>query len=68
MTTGTTSGATSLARLLQGTPYVSYAYASPHKSAYRRLDPPVPLVEAWAAEDPRALILSGNIRRLLKLA
>ncbi len=31
--------------------YQDYAYAYPHKSAYRALDPPVQLKEAWARED-----------------
>lgn len=39
------------------TPYVSYSYAYPHKTAYRRLTPAVPLREAWQAEDCSALFL-----------
>lgn len=39
------------------TPYVAYAYAYPHKTAYRPLDPPVPLAEVWAGEDRAALSL-----------
>ncbi|GAB3115366.1 STM4012 family radical SAM protein [Streptomyces calidiresistens] len=36
-------------------PYRQYVYAYPHKTAYRRLDPPVPLREVWAGEEVRAL-------------
>jgi len=48
---------TRLERMLAGTPYAGYAYAYPHKSAYRTLAPPVPLREAWAAEPRDALFL-----------
>lgn len=34
-----------------------YAYAYPHKSAYRQLDPPVDLRSAWADEDKNNLFL-----------
>jgi len=37
--------------------FQGYAYAYPHKTAYRRLDPPAPLAEAWAAEDKSSLFL-----------
>lgn len=37
--------------------YAGYAYAYPHKTAYRALDPPVALREAWAAERRDALFL-----------
>jgi oxygen-independent coproporphyrinogen-3 oxidase len=36
---------------------VSYSYAYPHKTAYRRLLPEVPLRQAWQAEDCSALFL-----------
>lgn len=39
------------------TPYVAYAYAYPHKTAYRPLAPPVPLADLWADEDRAALAL-----------
>jgi oxygen-independent coproporphyrinogen-3 oxidase len=39
-----------LAQLLQGTPYVSYTYAYPHKTAYRRFPEPVPLADLWRQE------------------
>jgi oxygen-independent coproporphyrinogen-3 oxidase len=38
-------------------PYVGYAYAYPHKTAYRALDPPVALRDAWSAERKDALSL-----------
>lgn len=37
--------------------YDGYAYAYPHKTAYRPLDPPVPLKQAWQLEDKRHLFL-----------
>jgi oxygen-independent coproporphyrinogen-3 oxidase len=52
---------TRLTALLQGTPYVSYSYAYPHKTAYRPLVPPVPLREVWAAEPKEALFLYLHI-------
>jgi oxygen-independent coproporphyrinogen III oxidase len=48
---------TRLERMLAGTPYAGYAYAYPHKSAYRTLEPPVPLRQAWAGEPRAALFL-----------
>jgi oxygen-independent coproporphyrinogen III oxidase len=46
-----------LAELLRQTPYTAYSYSYPHKTAYRRLSPPVPLSEVWAAERRDALFL-----------
>jgi oxygen-independent coproporphyrinogen III oxidase len=37
--------------------YAGYAYAYPHKTAYRALKPPVALREVWAAERRDALFL-----------
>lgn len=37
--------------------YEGYAYSYPHKTAYRPLDPPIPLAEAWEGEDRRHLFL-----------
>ncbi len=45
-----------LEAVLEGSPYRSYLYAYPHKTAYRALEP-VPLARAWAAEDKGALFL-----------
>lgn len=45
------------AGLLEGSPYVSYTYSYPHKTAYRPLDPPVPLGPLWAKERRDALFL-----------
>lgn len=39
------------------TRYEAYAYAYPHKTAYRALTPPVPLADAWAAESRNSLFL-----------
>ena len=52
---------TSLTRMLQGTPYVAYSYAYPHKPAYRPLAPPVSLHTLWADEDKDALFLYLHI-------
>jgi oxygen-independent coproporphyrinogen III oxidase len=48
--------------LLSGSPYAGYAYSYPHKTAYRPLDPPVPLGPLWAAERRDALFLLGVTR------
>jgi len=48
---------TRLERMLAGTPYAGYAYAYPHKTAYRPLERPVPLREAWTGEDRSAVFL-----------
>lgn len=41
--------------------YQGYAYAYPHKTAYRTLTPPVPLDAAWAQENREALFLYWHI-------
>jgi oxygen-independent coproporphyrinogen-3 oxidase len=46
---------------LAGGPYQGYAYAYPHKSAYRRLHPPVDLASLWAQEDRHALFAYVHI-------
>ncbi len=46
-----------VAALLQGSPFVGYAYAYPHKTAYRELPRPRPLAEVWAGEPTDALFL-----------
>lgn len=43
--------------LLHGPAFQGYAYAYPHKTAYRRLEPAVGLSEAWAGERREALFL-----------
>jgi oxygen-independent coproporphyrinogen III oxidase len=43
--------------LLDGPPYQGYAYAYPHKTAYRPFAPPLPLRDLWAAERREALLL-----------
>lgn len=48
---------TPLATWLAGSPYVGYAYAYPHKTAYRPLDPPLDLAALWQAESRSALSL-----------
>jgi oxygen-independent coproporphyrinogen-3 oxidase len=49
------------AQLLHGTPYEAYVYAYPHKTAYRAIDPPIPLEEAWAGEAQSALYLYVHV-------
>jgi oxygen-independent coproporphyrinogen-3 oxidase len=46
---------------LRGGPYQGYVYAYPHKTAYRRLDPPRPLAEVWAAEPASGLFLYVHV-------
>jgi oxygen-independent coproporphyrinogen-3 oxidase len=43
--------------LLAGSPYQGYAYAYPHKTAYRPLPEPVPLRDLWAGERRASLFL-----------
>jgi len=52
---------TPLKALLNGTPYASYLYGYPHKTAYRPLSPEVPLAEAWSTERRNALFLYLHI-------
>ncbi|HWI58134.1 MAG TPA: radical SAM protein, partial [Bacillota bacterium] len=47
----------SLAQRMAKAGYDGYAYGYPHKTAYRPLDPPVPLSAAWQQEDKRHLFL-----------
>jgi oxygen-independent coproporphyrinogen-3 oxidase len=42
-------------------PYLGYAYAYPHKTAYRRLTPSISLRELWADEKKDALFLYVHI-------
>lgn len=48
---------TSLKDRLESDSYEGYAYSYPHKTAYRPLDPPVPLDEAWSQENTSQLFL-----------
>ena len=47
--------------LLRGSAYQGYAYAYPHKSAYRRIDPPKSLKDIWRDEPKDALFLYLHI-------
>lgn len=47
--------------MLRGTPYVSYSYAYPHKTAYRPLEPAASLGELWAGERREALFLYVHV-------
>lgn len=50
-----------LARRLEVGGYDGYAYAYPHKSAYRPLQPVIPLDRAWADEDKTRLFLYTHL-------
>lgn len=52
---------TSAEALLDGTPYSAYLYSYPHKTAYRRLEPAVPLERAWSSEERDALFLYVHV-------
>ncbi len=41
--------------------YAGYLYAYPHKSAYRRFDPPIDLVDVWAHEPMRSTFLYVHV-------
>lgn len=51
----------SLADALQESPYQSYTYAYPHKTAYRPIDPAISLRDAWRDERRDALFLYLHI-------
>lgn len=40
--------------MLAGSPWQNYVYGYPHKTAYRPLDPPRPLVDAWRGTEADA--------------
>jgi oxygen-independent coproporphyrinogen III oxidase len=48
-------------QLLTGSPYGSYTYAYPHKTAYRTLEPAVNLSDVWKSEARDALFLYIHI-------
>ena len=48
---------TRLATMLRGSPYLGYAYAYPHKTAYRRFAEPIPLRSLWERENRQSLFL-----------
>jgi oxygen-independent coproporphyrinogen-3 oxidase len=51
----------SVAALLEGSPFIGYGYAYPHKTAYRTLAQPRPLAEVWAEEDRQRLFLYVHV-------
>lgn len=57
----TSTAANTLADFLQGSPYQSYAYSYPHKSAYRAIDPAVKLADVWRKENKESLFLYTHI-------
>ena len=50
-----------LEAVLRLPPYQAYSYSYPHKTAYRTLDTPPSLRDAWCDEDRRALFLYLHI-------
>ena len=50
-----------LAERLEGTPYDSYVYAYPHKTAYGPLEPARRLEDVWRDEDKSALFLYVHV-------
>lgn len=48
-------------QLFQESPYQAYVYGYPHKTAYRPLNRPVTLNEAWVEEDLKSLYLYIHI-------
>ena len=51
----------SLRARLAGSPFQGYAYAYPHKTAYRPLRPPTTWRDAWADEDASSLFLYVHV-------
>lgn len=50
-----------LQQLLQESPYQAYVYSYSHKTAYRPIDPAVPLAELWSKQNRQALFLYIHI-------
>jgi oxygen-independent coproporphyrinogen-3 oxidase len=46
---------------LRAHPFQGYAYAYPHKTAYRSFDPPRPLADLWRDEDRSGLVLYAHV-------
>lgn len=53
--------ALTLADVLEDSPYQSYVYGYPHKTAYRPFPKPIPLGQLWEAEPQHALSLYLHI-------
>jgi oxygen-independent coproporphyrinogen-3 oxidase len=47
--------------LAEGGAFQGYAYAYPHKTAYRHLNPARPLADVWSQEDKSALFLYAHV-------
>ena len=56
-----TDARTALETLLSGSPFLSYAYSYPHKTAYRPLTPPLSLADVWADESKNETALYLHI-------
>ncbi len=57
LTAAAPAPADALDAALAGTRYASYVYAYPHKTAYRRIEPALPLGPLWATERRDSLFL-----------
>lgn len=57
---GSSNTATGLREVLTS-PYRSYLYSYPHKTAYRELDPPMPLAPLWERENTDTYFLYMHI-------
>lgn len=51
----------SLQEMLQASPYKAYVYSYPHKTAYRSLNPSIPLETLWCEEKRQSLFLYIHI-------
>ncbi|MEW6491965.1 MAG: STM4012 family radical SAM protein [Cyanobacteriota bacterium] len=51
----------SLQEMLQASPYQAYVYSYPHKTAYRSLEPSIPLETLWCEENRQSLFLYIHI-------
>ena len=56
-----TTNLQNLKSLIERSPYQTYVYSYPHKTAYRPLTPPVKLASKWSKQDKQALFLYIHI-------
>lgn len=56
-----TTNLENLQSLIERSPYQTYVYSYPHKTAYRPLTPPVKLASKWSKQDKQALFLYIHI-------
>jgi oxygen-independent coproporphyrinogen-3 oxidase len=51
----------SILQNFQNSPYTSYTYAYPHKTAYRHFSEPIPLADLWRQEDRQSVFLYMHV-------